>query len=53
MYCKVSCRDQQDSTVRMKWIAHFAVDILLLHQYKSNLAHLSDLDSLVIGLSER
>ena len=37
-------------TVRMKWIAHFAVDILLLHHYKSNLAHLSYLYSLVIGL---
>ena len=35
---------------RSLWIAHFAVDILLLHHYKSNLAHLSDFDSLVNGL---
>ena len=34
----------------MKWIAHFAVDILLLHHYKSNLAHLSYFDSLAIGI---
>ena len=37
---------------RSTWIAHFAVDILLLHHYKSNLAHLSDFDSLVNGLSK-
>ena len=43
------------TTVRMKWIAHFAVGILLLHHYRSNLAHLSYFYSLVIGLykSER
>ena len=39
-------------TVRLKWRAHFAVDILLLHHYKSSLVHLSDFDSLVIGLSK-
>ena len=37
---------------RSSWIAHFAVDILLLHHYKSDLAHLSDFDSLVNGLSK-
>ena len=37
---------------RSPWIAHFAVDILLLHHYKSDLAHLSDFDSLVNGLSK-
>ena len=37
-------------TVRMIEIAHFSVRILLLHHYKSDLAHLSDLYSLVIGL---
>ena len=35
---------------RSPWIAHFAVDILLLHYYGSDLAHLSDFDSLVNGL---
>ena len=39
-------------TVRLKWRAHFAVDILLLHHYERSLAHLSDFDSLVIGLSK-
>ena len=39
-------------TVWMISIAHFAVGILLLHHYRSNLAHLSDFDSLVIGLSK-
>ena len=37
---------------RSSWIAHFAVDILLLRHYKSDLAHLSDFDSLVNGLSK-
>ena len=37
---------------RSSWIAHFAVDILLLHHYKSDLAHLSDFDSLVNELSK-
>ena len=32
---------------RSSLIAHFAVDILLLHHYKSDLAHLSYFDSLV------
>ena len=43
------------NTVRLIWIAHFVVDILLLHHYKRDLAHLSDLYSLVIGMykSER
>ena len=43
------------NTVWLKWIAHFAIRILLLHHYKSDLAHLSDLYFLVIGLykSER
>ena len=43
------------STVWLKWIAHFAVGIILLRQYMSNLTHLSDLYMLVIGLykSER
>ena len=35
---------------RSSWIAHFAVDILLLNHYKSDLAHLSDFDSLVKGI---
>ena len=35
-------------TVWLKWIAHFAVGILLLHHYKSGLAYLSDFYSLVI-----
>ena len=39
-------------TALMKWISHFAVDILLLHHYKSDLSHLSDFDILVIGLSK-
>ena len=37
-------------TVLLISTAHFAVGILLLHNYRSNLAHLSDLYSLVIGL---
>ena len=40
MYCHVD-RD-----------ASLSVHILLLHHYKSNLAHISDFDSLVIGLSK-
>ena len=44
-----------EDTVRMISTARFSVGILLLHHYKSDLAHLSDLCSLVIGLykSER
>ena len=37
---------------RSPWIAHFAVDVLLLHHYRSDLAHLSDFDSLVNGISK-
>ena len=37
-------------TLWLKWIVHFAVGILLLHHYKSDLVHLSDLFSLVIGI---
>ena len=37
---------------RSSWIAHFEVDILLLHNYKNDLAHLSDFDSLVNELSK-
>ena len=37
---------------RSPLIAHFAVDILLLHLYRSDLAHLSDFDSLVNGISK-
>ena len=39
-------------TVRMISIAHFSVHILLLHHYRSDLSHISDFDSLVIGLSK-
>ena len=35
---------------RSSWLAHFAVDILLLHHHKRNLAQLSDFDSLVNGI---
>ena len=37
-------------TVWMIWTAHFAVGILLLHHYRSDLAHLSYLYNLVIGM---
>ena len=37
-------------TIRLNRIAHFVVGILLLHHYKSDLAHLSDLYSLVVGM---
>ena len=37
---------------RSSWIAYFAVDILLLRHYESDLAHLSDFDSLVNKISE-
>ena len=37
-------------TVWLKWIAHFAVGILLVHHYKRNLSHLPDFYSLVIGM---
>ena len=40
------------ATVWLIRIAHFSVGILLLHHYKSDLAHLSDFDSLVIGMSK-
>ena len=36
----------------MKWIPHFTVDILLLLNYDSDLANLSDFDSLVIVVSK-
>ena len=39
-------------TVWMNEIPRFYVGKLLLHHYKSDLAHLSDFDSLVIGLSK-
>ena len=41
--------------VKMKWIAHFTVDIRLLNKYWSDLAHLSYLYRLVIEMykSER
>ena len=35
-----------------EWDASLSVHILLLHHYKSDLAHISDFDSLVIGLSK-
>ena len=38
------------STVRLNRTAHVAVDILLFHHYMSNLAHLSYLYILVIGI---
>ena len=38
--------------VRLIWIAHFASGILILHHYRSDLAHLSDFDTLVIGISK-
>ena len=38
--------------MRSPWIAHFAVDILLLHHYRSDLAHLSDFDSPLTKLSK-
>ena len=43
------------TTVRMISTARFSGHILLLHHYKRNLAHISDFDSLVLGLlkSER
>ena len=45
-------KTKKTRTLRMKWIAHFAVDILLLHHYESDVAHLSYLDSLVIEISK-
>ena len=39
-------------TVRMILTAYFAVGILLLHHYKSDLSLISDFDSYVIGLSK-
>ena len=44
--------DFQPCTVWMIEIAYFSVHILLLHHYKSDLAHISDFDSLVIGISK-
>ena len=46
---------ESEHTVWFKWISQFAVGILLLHHYESDLDYLSDLYSLVIGLykSER
>ena len=49
---KVRYLNQHDSTVRMIEIAHFSVGKLLLHHYSSDLAHISDFDSLVIGISK-
>ena len=46
---KIQC-EGSSRTVRLIWIAHFSVHVLLLHHYGSDLAHLSDFDSLVIGL---
>ena len=55
MYWKASCPHQPDSTAWLNRIAHFAVGILLLHHYRSDLARLSDFYSLVFGIykSER
>ena len=39
-------------TVWMISMAHFAVGILLLYHYKSDLANLSDFEILVIGISK-
>ena len=39
-------------TVWLIEIAHFSVHILLLHHYMCDLAHISDFDSLVIGISK-
>ena len=49
---KASYPDQQDSTIWLMWTARFSVHILLLHHYMSDLAHLSDFYSLVIGVSK-
>ena len=43
-------KPKMSPTVWLQWIAHFAVGILLLHHYKSDLANISDLYSLVIGM---
>ena len=40
------------TTVRMNEMPRFYVAKLLLHHYKRDLAHISDFDSLVIGLSK-
>ena len=42
--------DKKEDTARMILIAHFSVHILLLHHYKSDLAHTSYRYSLVIEL---
>ena len=39
-------------TVMLIEMHRYSVAKLLLHHYKSNLAHISDFDSLVIGLSK-
>ena len=45
-------RAQEERTVMLIEIPRFSVGKLLLHHYKSDLAHISDFDSLVIGLSQ-
>ena len=40
----IYCKDDRDASL--------SVGKLLLHYYKSDLAHISDFDSLVIGLSK-
>ena len=48
MMMKVRHLDHPYSMVEMDSYVHFAVDTHLLHHYGSDLAHLSDLYSLVI-----
>ena len=56
VYCKAKYsafkRVQEERTVWMNEMPRFYVGKLLLHHYKSDLAHISDFDSLVILLSK-
>ena len=49
--CQYDCTGENFvRTVRMIEMPRFSVAKLLLHQYRSDLAHISDLYSLVIGM---
>ena len=39
-------------TIWLKSVTNFSVDMHLLHQYGNDISHLSDFDSLVIGLQK-
>ena len=52
MATRHACQSEINRTVWMNEMPRFYVGKLLLHHYRRGLAHLSDFDSLVIGISK-